>query len=76
VVVGTTVAQACVRAIYLEEAARIQLLASSGRPRFYTADEVAAYRRAWEDPVNIERVWNHYAGLVAARSGAGRDGVP
>lgn len=61
VVVGATLVEACVRAIYLEEAARMQLQAMLvGTPRYYTADEVAAYRHAWDDPVNIERVWSYY----------------
>ncbi|MGH2406440.1 MAG: class II aldolase/adducin family protein [bacterium] len=62
IVVGATLAEACVRAIYLEEAARMQLQAMAlGAARYYTTDEVAAYRRAWDDPVNIERVWDYYA---------------
>jgi len=62
VVVGATLAEACVCAIYLEEAARMQLQAMAvGTSRYYTTDEVAAYRRAWDDPINIERVWDYYA---------------
>lgn len=62
VVVGATLAEACVRAIYLEEAARMQLQAMAvGTPRYYTTAEIAVYRRAWDDPINIERVWDYYA---------------
>ena len=65
VVVGSTLAEACVRAIYLEEAARLQMRAIPlGEPRYHSVEEVAAYGRAWEDPVNIERVWNFYASLL------------
>lgn len=65
VVVGRTLAEACVRAIYLEEAARLQAQAMAlGEPRYYTAEEVAEYAHAWEDPVNVQRAWNFYVGLV------------
>ena len=68
VAVGRSVAEACVRAIYLEEAARIQIRAAGlGDPRYYSADEVSAYTRVWDDPVNIERVWNFYADALNAR---------
>lgn len=68
VVVGTTLAEACVRAIYLEEAARVQLRAMPlGQPRYYTAEELEAFRLVWEDPINVERAWRYYAGLVTGR---------
>ncbi|MGQ0550800.1 MAG: class II aldolase/adducin family protein [Armatimonadota bacterium] len=62
VVVGGSLAEACVRAVYLEEAARLQMAAMPlGTPRYYSSEEVAVYARAWEDPINIERVWAFYA---------------
>ncbi|MDQ7828616.1 MAG: class II aldolase/adducin family protein [Armatimonadota bacterium] len=61
VVVGRTLREACVRAIYLEEAARVQLAAMLvGRPRFYSSREVRAYAQVWEDEVNLDRAWAYY----------------
>lgn len=65
VVVGASLAEACVRAIYLEEAARLQMAAMPlGTPRYYSPEETAEYSREWEDPINIERVWAFYAGAL------------
>ena len=65
VVVGASLAEACVRAIYLEEAARLQMAAMPlGTPRYYSPEEIVAYAREWDDPINIERVWAFYAGML------------
>lgn len=65
VVVGASLAEACVRAIYLEEAARLQMAAMSlGTPRYYSPEEIAVYAGEWKDPINIQRVWRFYAGLL------------
>jgi ribulose-5-phosphate 4-epimerase/fuculose-1-phosphate aldolase len=61
VVTGRTVREACIRAIYLEEAARVQLQALlAGRARAYTGRELATYARTWDDPVNVDRAWAYY----------------
>jgi len=60
VVTGATLQQACVRAIYLEEAAFLQAAAAAtgGAPAF-TADELAA-RQRWHE-VEAERAWEYYS---------------
>ncbi|MBO9520664.1 MAG: class II aldolase/adducin family protein [Nocardioidaceae bacterium] len=63
VVVGTSVPEACVRALYLDEAARLQRAAlSTGRDLLaYTAAEVERFAPTWADQVNIDRAWGYYA---------------
>lgn len=62
VVVGTSIEEACVRAIYLDEAARLQRAAmSTGRPlHAYSPDEIERFRPTWEDEVNTARAWRYY----------------
>jgi ribulose-5-phosphate 4-epimerase/fuculose-1-phosphate aldolase len=71
VVLGTTLIEACARAIYLEEAARMQIRAAAlGRPRYYAPEEIEAYARAWDDRMNVERVWRYYTWRVRRQSDA------
>ena len=59
VVTGGSVAQACVRAIYLEEAAWIQVVAAgAGGALPFSADELHA-RARWYD-VEVARAWEYY----------------
>jgi ribulose-5-phosphate 4-epimerase/fuculose-1-phosphate aldolase len=63
--VGQSVPQACVQALFLEETATIQLLASTAglRPRFYSPEEAA--RRHGEDRVHEpERAWDYYVAMA------------
>lgn len=62
VVVGDSVEQACVRALYLDEAAAMQVTAQSlGRsPQWYSDAEAERFAPTWEDPVNIRRVWDYH----------------
>lgn len=59
VIVGRTIREATVRALYLNETAQMQLDAlQSGRPVHYDPDfEECA--RVWSDVVNIDRVWDY-----------------
>jgi ribulose-5-phosphate 4-epimerase/fuculose-1-phosphate aldolase len=57
VVVGGTLEQAVLRAIYLELEARSQLLArAAGTPLFYTAEESSRFRRT----AAVEHAWHYY----------------
>lgn len=62
VVVGSTVAEACVRAVYLDEAARLQLAAiSTGREvAAYRPEELSRFAAVWNDLYNVERAWRYY----------------
>ena len=58
-VTGSTLPQACVRAIFLEEAAWIQVTAAGvGSATPFTTDELDA-RSRWHD-VEIGRAWDYY----------------
>lgn len=59
VVVGRTIREATVRALYLDETAQMQLDAlRSGRPVVYEPD-LDECARVWSDAVNVDRVWNY-----------------
>jgi len=65
-VTGATLQQACVRAIYLEEAAWMQVIAGGvGGAIPFTPDELAA-RARWYD-VEVERAWEYYTTKYAPR---------
>lgn len=62
-VVGRSVAEACVRALLLEEAAALQYRCLAvGRPRYYTKQEAAACERMWVIALEEQRdrVWDYY----------------
>lgn len=57
VVVGQTLEQAVLRAIYLELEAQYQLMArAAGTPLFFNADETARFRRT----TAVEHAWQYY----------------
>lgn len=61
VVVGSSLEEATVRALYLDEAARMQLAASSlGEPRFLDDDQLERARVTWRDVVNVQRAWDFH----------------
>jgi len=62
VVVGVSVAEACTRAILVEESARLLLKALSAglRPQFLSQDEIESAIRDIASPRQILRVWEHY----------------
>lgn len=72
VVVGASVAEACVRALYLDEAAALQLsAASTGQAlRAYTPAETSRFALTWRDEVNINRVWNYHLSRALRGTGA------
>ncbi len=64
VVPGASVAEATLKAIFLEEAAWIEYHASLlGGPRYYSAEELAT-RLAMDRAHEPARVWAHYAGRL------------
>lgn len=63
IALGTDIASACVRAVYLEECARFLIYASSlGEPLRLT-DEETAIRKQWIG-VEMERAWRYLVNLV------------
>jgi ribulose-5-phosphate 4-epimerase/fuculose-1-phosphate aldolase len=63
-VVGSTLKQACVRAIYLEEAAFVQVAAAGvGGAIPFTAEELARRARWYE--VEVDRAWEYYTARFA-----------
>lgn len=67
-VVGQTVADACVKGIFLEETARLQLAAMSAglQPRAFTPEEAA--RRNGDDKVHEPiRAWEYYVAVAEGR---------
>jgi ribulose-5-phosphate 4-epimerase/fuculose-1-phosphate aldolase len=65
VITGGSVAQACIRAIYLEEAAWIQVVTSSVRAAVpFSAEELHA-RARWYD-VEVARAWEYYTSEFAS----------
>ncbi len=64
VVTGSSLRQACVRAIYLEEAAWLQVVAAAlGGAIPFTATELQA-RSRWHE-VELERAWEYYCAKFA-----------
>ena len=60
-IVGSDVMQACLRAIFLEESAALQLEAlRAGEPCFLTPDEIQARGRQLLGSAHILRAWEHY----------------
>lgn len=73
VVVGGSIAETCVRAVYLEESAEILYRALSiGAPCYLTPEEAEEGGAEILPPVDLERAWNYYADQVLRdRAGAG-----
>lgn len=69
VVVGRSLAEACVRSVYLEETARLQALAmQTGTHHAFTDDELEDAAAIWADPINVDRAWSHLLAQHAAAS--------
>jgi ribulose-5-phosphate 4-epimerase/fuculose-1-phosphate aldolase len=61
VVVGASVAEACVAAVWTEKAARLQYQAMLlGEPEWFPADEAAKVRQQVIDGKAFDRAWNYY----------------
>jgi ribulose-5-phosphate 4-epimerase/fuculose-1-phosphate aldolase len=70
-ITGENVLQACVRAIYLEEAAWMQVVAEGvGGGTLFTSDELRARSRWYA--VEVDRAWEYYTARFAAPSKPGR----
>lgn len=68
VITGSSLRQACVRAIYLEEAAWLQVVAMNvGGAIPFTAAELQA-RARWHE-VEMERAWEYYSAKFASSQG-------
>jgi ribulose-5-phosphate 4-epimerase/fuculose-1-phosphate aldolase len=60
-IVGSDTRQACLRAIFIEESAALQLEAlRAGQPSFLTPDEIQARGRQLLGSAHILRAWEHY----------------
>jgi HCOMODA/2-hydroxy-3-carboxy-muconic semialdehyde decarboxylase len=67
VVVGTSVREACVLSLYLEESARFCVEASKlGEPKVLTREEAERVARQTFKPASNERAWEHFKGLLSA----------
>ncbi len=74
-VVGRTVAEACVKALFLEESARIQcLVAGAGQPLAMSGAEIR--RRADVPYDHYGRAWNYYRAKYAAGKNRRRQNLP
>jgi len=65
VVVGKTIPEVCILALYLEESARLQTEAMKlGAPRFLSREEAERVARRTFKPASTERAWEHYQAKV------------
>ncbi len=65
VVVGKSIPEVCILALYLEESARLQTEAMKlGKPRFLSAEEAERVAKRTFKPASTERAWEHFKGKV------------
>ena len=70
VVVGRTIPEVCILALYLEESARLQADAMRlGSPMYLSAEEAERISRRTFKPASTERAWEHFCALVDAKPG-------
>lgn len=61
VVVGKTIPEVCVLALYLEESARLQTEAMKlGQPKFLSSEEAERVAKRTFKPASTERAWEHF----------------
>jgi ribulose-5-phosphate 4-epimerase/fuculose-1-phosphate aldolase len=66
VVVGQSIRESCMLALFLEESARLQTEAMRlGTPLFMERDEAEKIARRTFKPTSIERAWEHFAAKCA-----------
>lgn len=71
IVVGPDVISATVRALMLEETARLFCIASqAGVPAQYSPAELEATREVWADPINTNRFWSYFRARLAQGASA------
>lgn len=67
VVVGRTIREACILALYLEESARLQVEALKlGSPKFIEEKEAERIARRTFKPTSNERAWEHFKSIAKA----------
>lgn len=67
VVVGRSIREVCMLALYLEESARLQTEAMKlGSPMFVERDEAERIAKRTFKPTSVDRAWNHFAAKCAA----------
>ena len=65
VVVGKSIPEVCILALYLEESARLQTEAMKlGAPKFLSSDEAGRIARRTFKPTSTERAWAHFQAKV------------
>ena len=61
VVVGKSIREVCMLALYLEESARLQVEAMKlGTPKFVSQQEAERIAKRTFKPASTERAWDHY----------------
>jgi ribulose-5-phosphate 4-epimerase/fuculose-1-phosphate aldolase len=67
VVVGRSIPEVCILALYLEESARLQTEAMRlGKPRYLSSEEAERISKRTFKPASTERAWEHFCALVDA----------
>ena len=65
VVVGQSIREVCMLALFLEESARLQAEAMRlGAPMFMERDEAEKIAKRTFKPTSVERAWDHYAAKI------------
>jgi len=65
VVVGRSIPEVCILALYLEESARLQTEAMRlGKPRYLSPEEAARISKRTFKPASTERAWEHFCALI------------
>jgi ribulose-5-phosphate 4-epimerase/fuculose-1-phosphate aldolase len=65
VVVGRTIPEVCILALYLEESARLQTEAMKlGEPKFLSSEEAERVARRTFKPASTERAWEHFQSKI------------
>jgi ribulose-5-phosphate 4-epimerase/fuculose-1-phosphate aldolase len=66
VVVGQSIREVCMLALFLEESARLQTEATKlGAPMFIEPDEAERIAKRTFKPTSVERAWDHFAAKYA-----------
>jgi ribulose-5-phosphate 4-epimerase/fuculose-1-phosphate aldolase len=69
VIVGRTIEEACLGAINLEQAAKIQLMTSIlGQPTLMSREDVKTRAALWSNTAWIEKVWGYYKKMYGSVS--------
>jgi len=67
VVVGQSIREACILALYLEESARLQVEALKlGTSKFFSRQEAERIAKRTFKPASTERAWDHYKHVASA----------